>query len=313
MCGIAGVINKKKTVNVGEQMRLMLQGLKHRGPDSTGYAMYGTPKKKGFVMRFKISENEAEKVKAVIDSPEQLKERKSQVDAIMKKYGAKVTKQSSSTPYAFRYEFDFKGDLTGLATEIETVEKTEILSIGKGLELIKDLGDATTVSDQYGLGKFMGTHGIGHTRMATESDVDIKSAHPYWAFPFEDVSVVHNGQLTNYWGNRRVLERKGYRFNSNCDSEIIAVYIADKMARGIELEQAMHDSLDELDGVFTYVVATKDQLGMAKDYMAAKPMVIYESKDIVACASEEVAIRNIFPHEIKTYDPYEAEVKVWQV
>ena len=312
MCGIAGVINRKKTVNVGEQMRLMLQGLKHRGPDSTGYAMYGTPKKKGFVMRFKISENEAEKVKAVIDSPEQLKERKSQVDAIMKKYGAKVTKQSSSTPYAFRYEFDFKGDLTGLATEIETVEKTEILSIGKGLELIKDLGDATTVSDQYGLGKFMGTHGIGHTRMATESDVDIKSAHPYWAFPFEDVSVVHNGQLTNYWGNRRVLERKGYRFNSNCDSEIIAVYIADKMARGIELEQAMHDSLDELDGVFTYVVATKDQLGMAKDYMAAKPMVIYESKDIVACASEEVAIRNIFPHEIKTYDPYEAEVKVWQ-
>ena len=80
MCGIAGVINRKKTVNVGEQMRLMLQGLKHRGPDSTGYAMYGTPKKKGFVMRFKISENEAEKVKAVIDSPEQLKDRKTQVE-----------------------------------------------------------------------------------------------------------------------------------------------------------------------------------------------------------------------------------------
>ena len=312
MCGIAGVINKKKTVNVGEQMGLMLQGLKHRGPDSTGYAMYGTPLKKGFVMRFKISENEAEKVNANVDSPVDLKNRKNAVDAILKKHGAKVTKQSSSTPYAFRYIFDFKGDLTDLATEIETVEKTEILSIGKGLELIKDLGDATTVSDQYGLNKFMGTHGIGHTRMATESDVDIKSAHPYWAFPFEDVSVVHNGQLTNYWGNRRVLERKGYRFNSNCDSEIIAVYIADKMANGIELKKAMHDSLDELDGVFTYVVATKDQLGMAKDHMAAKPMVIYESKDIVACASEEVAIRNIFPHEIKTYDPYEAEVKVWQ-
>ena len=312
MCGIAGVINKKKTVNVGEQMGLMLQGLKHRGPDSTGYAMYGTPLKKGLVMRFKISENEAEKVNATIDSPADLKNRKNAVDSILKKHGAKVTKESSSTPYAFRYIFDFKGDLTDLATEIETVEKTEILSIGKGLELIKDLGDANTVSNQYGLDKFMGTHGIGHTRMATESDVDIKSAHPYWAFPFEDVSAVHNGQLTNYWGNRRLLERKGYRFNSNCDSEIIAVYIADKMANGIELEKAMHDSLDELDGVFTYVVATKDQLGMAKDHMAAKPMVIYESKDIVACASEEVAIRNIFPHEIKTYDPYEAEVKVWQ-
>ena len=159
----------------------------------------------------------------------------------------------------------------------------------------------------------MGTHGIGHTRMATESDVDIKSAHPYWAFPYQDVAVVHNGQLTNYWGNRRILERNGYRFNSNCDSEIIAVYIADKMSKGINLEKAMNDSLDELDGVFTYIVSTKDQLGMAKDHMAAKPMVIYESKDIVACASEEVAIRNIFPHEITTYDPYEAEVKVWQV
>ena len=106
-------------------------------------------------------------------------------------------------------------NLEELAKAIETVEKAEILSIGKGLELIKDLGDATTVADQYGLNKFMGTHGIGHTRMATESDVDIKSAHPYWAFPYQDVAVVHNGQLTNYWGNRRVLERSGIRFNSN--------------------------------------------------------------------------------------------------
>ena len=75
--------------------------------------------------------------------------------------------------------------LEALAKDIETVENTEILSIGKGLELIKDLGDATKVADQYGLNKFMGTHGIGHTRMATESGVDIKSAHPYWAFPYQ--------------------------------------------------------------------------------------------------------------------------------
>jgi glutamate synthase domain-containing protein 1 len=315
MCGIAGVINRKKTVNVGEQMRLMLQGIKHRGPDSTGYAMYGTPLKTGFILRFKVSENSAEKNgSSKAESPSVLMDRKKQVDVILKKHGAKITKQSSSTPYAFRYEFTYKSDdLEALAKEIETVETTEILSIGKGLELIKDLGDATKVADQYGLNKFMGTHGIGHTRMATESDVDIKSAHPYWAFPYQDVAVVHNGQLTNYWGNRRVLERNGYRFNSNCDSEIIAVYIADKMSKGIDLEKAMNDSLDELDGVFTYIVSTKNQLGMAKDHMAAKPMVIYESEDIVACASEEVAIRNIFPHEIVTYDPYEAEVKVWQV
>jgi hypothetical protein len=313
MCGIAGVINKKKNVNVGEQMSLMLQGIKHRGPDSTGYAMYGKPKKDGFILRFKVSENVAEQSSSKAEDPEVLKDRKKQVDAIMKTHGAKITKQSNSTPYAFRYEFTYKSEnLEELAKGIETVENTEILSIGKGLELIKDLGDATTVADQYGLNKFMGTHGIGHTRMATESDVDIKSAHPYWAFPYQDVAVVHNGQLTNYWGNRRILERSGYRFNSNCDSEIIAVYIADKMSKGIDLEQSMNDSLDELDGVFTYIVSTKDQLGMAKDHMAAKPMVLYESDELVALASEEVAIRSLLPHEIDTYDPYEGEVKVWQ-
>jgi hypothetical protein len=186
------------------------------------------------------------------------------------------------------------------------------LSIGKGLELIKDLGDANTVSEQYDLGGFEGTHAIGHTRMATESDVDIRSAHPYWAYPFNDIALVHNGQLTNYWGFRREMERRGHRFVSNCDSELIAVYIADRMDQGDDLEAAMERSIYELDGVFTYVVATEDKLGMAKDVMAAKPMVIYESDEFVALASEEVAIRSVFPHEIDTYDPYEGEVRVWQ-
>jgi glutamine phosphoribosylpyrophosphate amidotransferase len=100
---------------------------------------------------------------------------------------------------------------------------------------------------------------------------------------------------------------------SHCDSELIAVYLADKMDNNIGLEEAMTDSLDELDGVFTYVVATSDKLGMAKDLMAAKPMVIFESDDFVALASEEVAIRSIFPHEIDTFDPYEGEVRVWEL
>ena len=119
--------------------------------------------------------------------------------------------------------------------------------------------------------------------------------------------------MTNYWNWRRTLEHRGHRFMSNCDSELIAVYLADKMDSGVELETAMKDSLDELDGVFTYVVATSDRLGMAKDLMAAKPMVLYESNEFVALASEEVAIRSIFPHEIDTFDPYEGEVRVWQL
>ena len=99
---------------------------------------------------------------------------------------------------------------------------------------------------------------------------------------------------------------------SNCDSELIAVYLADRMDRGEPLEEAMRRSIDELDGVFTYLVATADALGMAKDTMAAKPMVLYESDDFIALASEEVAIRSVFPHEIDTFDPYEGEVRVWR-
>lgn len=114
--------------------------------------------------------------------------------------------------------------------------------------------------------------------MATESDVDISGAHPYWAYPFSDIAVVHNGQLTNYFYWRRRLERNGHRFQSHCDSEIIAVYIAEKMSEGKSLEESMHDSLDELDGVFTYICVTKDALGVAKDEMAAKPLVLYESE-----------------------------------
>jgi len=163
------------------------------------------------------------------------------------------------------------------------------------------------------LKSFQGTHALGHTRMATESDVDIRSAHPYWAYPYNDISVVHNGQITNYWIMRRQMEYKGHRFLSNCDSELLAVYTADKLNDGFTLEQSLRDSITEIDGVFTYVVATKDSLGMAKDSMAAKPMVIYETDDLVILASEEGAIRAMIPHEIDTYDPYEEEVKVWKV
>lgn len=310
MCGIAGLIHRGKSANIGKELTEMLQSLKHRGPDSTGFALYGPAMADKHVMRFKVAEQE--EVKHGFKIREQMKERKQIVDARMQEMGARVESETQVTDYAFRYVFSYHDDLRRLAEYIEDVEGAEILSIGHALELIKDLGDATRVSDQYNLGNFNGTHAIGHTRMATESDVDIRSAHPYWAYPFDDVSVVHNGQLTNYWMKRRALERRGHRFMSDCDSELIAVYVADAIDRGEDLEGAMLRSIHELDGVFTYVVATSDALGMAKDTMAAKPMVLYESDDFVAMASEEVAIRTIFPHEIDTYDPYEGEVRIWQ-
>lgn len=311
MCGIAGLIHKGKSSTIGEEMTSMLQALKHRGPDSTGYALYGTPLQNNqHVMRYKVAEQED--LKKGFDIHHQVHARKAKVDDRMVELGAEILSEEQVTEYAHRYVFTFDGDLKRLADYIEDVDGAEILSLGKALELIKDLGDADTVSSQYHLNSFQGTHAIGHTRMATESDVDIRSAHPYWAYPFDDVAVVHNGQLTNYWTNRRDLERRGHRFMSDCDSELIAVYVANRINQGDDLEEAMRRSIDELDGVFTYLVATGDSLGMAKDVMAAKPMVLYESDEFVGLASEEVAIRSIFPREIDTSDPYDGEVRVWQ-
>jgi glutamate synthase domain-containing protein 1 len=310
MCGIAGLIHRGASGDVGREMTRMLQSLKHRGPDSTGYALYGLPHTNELVLRFKVAEQED--MAKGFDIHHKVKERKAEIDRRIAELGGNILREEQATEYAYRYRIAYDGDRRKLADYIEDVEGGEILSLGTALELIKDLGDAQRVSEQYRIPGFQGTHAIGHTRMATESDVDIRSAHPYWAYPFADVSVVHNGQLTNYWGNRRALERKGHRFVSNCDSELIAVYLADAMNQGAKLEDAMRASIDELDGVFTYLVATADSLGMAKDTMAAKPMVLHESEDFIALASEEVAIRSIFPTEIDTFDPYDGEVRVWK-
>ncbi|MBL6942374.1 MAG: class II glutamine amidotransferase [Rhodospirillales bacterium] len=310
MCGIAGIIHRKKGGDVGTEMTSMLRALKHRGPDSTGFALYGQPVEGQYVMRYKIAEQE--ELSSGFHIHKDLEERKAKVDERLRGLGVDILTEEAVTEYAYRVTIKFDGDMRKMADYIEDVDGVEILSIGEGLELIKDLGDADVVADQYSLNGFAGSHGIGHTRMATESDVDIRSAHPYWAYPFKDVSVVHNGQLTNYWNFRRKLEHRGHRFMSNCDSELIAVYLADKMDQGKDLQESMQDSLAELDGAFTYLVATTDKLGMAKDTMAAKPMVIYESEDMVVLASEECAIRSIFPHEVDSFDPYEGEVRVWE-
>ena len=311
MCGIAGLIWKGgATSNIGAEMTAMLQALKHRGPDSTGFALYGKADTDDYVMRFKTAEQE--ELRGGFSIHKQIKEREATVKARLRETGARVKDQQAATEYSHRYVFGYDGDMSRLINYIEDIEGVEVLSVGHALELIKDLGDSSTVSAQYGLAGFEGTHAIGHSRMATESDVDIRSAHPYWAYPFSDVSLAHNGQLTNYWRHRRDLERRGHRFMSNCDSELIAVYIADRMNQGDDLETAMRGSVKYLDGVFSYLVATADQLGMAKDTMAAKPMVIYESEEFVGLASEEIAIRSIFPREIDTFDPYEGEVLVWQ-
>ena len=309
MCGIAGLIHRDGAANVGGEMTAMLRSLRHRGPDSTGFAIYGVSTDDEYVMRLKLAEQEDFRKDHRIR--EKIKARTEQVDACLKELGAEVVEIAEATGYAFRFRLRFPGKTGDLTAAIEQIEGAEVLSFGSALELIKDLGDAAHVAGQYNLTGFRGTHGIGHTRMATESDVDIRSAHPYWAYPYNDIAVVHNGQITNYWIMRRELERRGQRFMSNCDSELLAVYTACNLEQGATLEDSLKTSIREIDGVFTYLVATDRELGMAKDTMAAKPMVLFESDDLVALASEEVAIRSIVPREIDTSDPYDEEVRVW--
>jgi glutamate synthase domain-containing protein 1 len=309
MCGIAGIIYRDGTQDIGRDMTSMLQSMKHRGPDSTGYALYG-PSNGFYVMRYTLADANDPRD---FDFDERIDNHQRQVLQRLQALGLNVKDVEEETDYAYRLTFEFDGDsLKGITDRIEDIPGAEVLSLGHSLEIIKDLGDAEAVCEQYELGGFTGTHAIGHVRMATESDVDISGAHPYWAYPFSDVAVVHNGQLTNYFQWKRRLERSGHRFQSKCDSEIIAVYLAEKMSEGASLEDAMRDSLEELDGVFTYIAVTEDALGVAKDEMAAKPLVLYESDELVALASEEIAIRAVVDHEIDTYDPYEGIVLAWQ-
>jgi methylamine---glutamate N-methyltransferase subunit A len=309
MCGIAGIIYRDGAHDIGRDMTLMLQSMKHRGPDSTGYALYGQPQDGLVVMRYTLADANTPRD---FEFDARLARHQQQVVARLKVAGASIKDIQPETEYAYRVSVGYDGDLKDLTDRIEDIPDAEVLSIGRSLEIIKDLGDAETVCKQYELDDFGGTHAIGHVRMATESDVDISGAHPYWAYPFKDVAVVHNGQLTNYFQWKRRLERSGHRFQSECDSEIIAVYLAEKMAEGADLESAMRDSLEELDGVFTYIAVTDDALGVAKDEMAAKPLVLYEADDVVVLASEEIAIRAVLDREIDTYDPYEGMVMAWQ-
>jgi glutamate synthase domain-containing protein 1 len=309
MCGIAGIIYRDGggERQVGRDMTAMLQAMKHRGPDSTGYALY-RPAADGYVMHVKLAESSGNHD---FDFAQRLKRQRAEIESRLRSAGASVTSIDPSAAHAMSVSFGFDGDLKRLADYVEDVKHAEVLSLGRSLEIVKDLGDANTVAADYGLDRFVGTHAIGHARMATESDVDIANAHPYWAYPFPDVAVVHNGQLTNYHQWRRRLERAGHRFQSMCDSEIIAVYLAARMANGDSLEESMRRSLHELDGVFTYICVTEDALGVAKDELGAKPLVLYEADDIVALASEEIAIRKVVDREIETYDPYEGAVMVW--
>jgi len=294
MCGIAGILFKKPVSNqvLGRALADMMDGCQHRGPDSTGFALYEKDVD-GLRLRFLVDDEQAV----------------ARIKAALAEHGAtlKAERREGATYVA---EVAYGGEIRPFAYAMEHAAK--LVSIGTSLDIIKDVGTSRDLDGIYNIGSITGSHGLGHVRLATESDVKPEAAHPFWATGFADVAIVHNGQITNYWKMRRRLEARGFEFRTDNDSELIAVYIADKMAQGIALEAALEQSVDDLDGTFSFLVSTKDGIGFAKDRLAAKPMVMYEDDSIVAIASEEVSLNRLFPGQpLSTTEPLPGTHQTW--
>jgi glutamate synthase domain-containing protein 1 len=280
VCGIAGFFYKdtESTGALGRTLVDMCQEMYRRGTDSVGFALYGAPGDGGFVLRVQLDDGaEPGTDESVVAVARQLVE----------------VRDAKFTGPNVRLVVD--SDLNGtLADSIESgVPGARVFSVGRSMEVIKDLGSAEDVDAVYHVSSFEGTHGIGHTRMATESQVDIAHSHPFWARPFPDIAVVHNGTITNYHKLRRLLENKGRQFATHNDSEVIAVYLADKLESGESLESALRSSVSDLDGTFAYLVSTKEGIGLARDQFATKPLLYAEDEELVILASEECAIRRV--------------------
>ena len=299
MCGIAGIMYRgaEQSFDMGEALIQMLDGCQHRGPDSTGFALYGEAQSGQLKLRF------------FLDNEQDTEETIQTIRGRLSELGA-VIKEEAQVADNYRVTVTYKDDVQKLAYEMEHAAK--VVSIGSSLEIVKDVGSAHDVDDRYDVHNFRGTHGLGHVRLATESDVKPEAAHPFWATGFADVAIVHNGQITNYWKMRRRLEQRGFEFTTDNDSELIAVYLADKMAQGIALNEALATSIDDLDGTFSFLVSTENEIGYAKDRLAAKPMIMYQDENLVAVASEEVSLNRLFPGQaLNTREPAPGTYATW--
>ncbi len=302
MCGIAGILFKNSDhsglgMTTGQALIEMLDALQHRGPDSAGFALYRERLEDALRLRFLVREG-AERAGDV-----------ARIREALDSCGAGIV-QEETVGCTYGAIVRYAGDIQQFSFTMEHAAR--MISAGRSLDIIKDVGHPREIAGRHQIAGFDGTHGIGHTRLATESGVHPETSHPFWATGFADIAVVHNGQITNYWIMRRRLERRGMEFYTENDTELIAVYLAFRMSQGGSLEDALRTSLDDLDGTFSCVVATPDSIGYMKDKLAAKPLVKYEDDDLVAVASEEVALNRLFPgRALKTSEPPPLTCGLW--
>ncbi len=296
MCGIVGLFLKDKALEpqLGEMLTDMLITMTDRGPDSAGIAIYGA--NDPATSKLTIQAEDGDTAFAGLE------------EALGKALGGKVSLTRNDTHAVLRIPAGQAE--TARCILRDTAPEIRIMSFGDTLEIYKEVGLPKDVAARFGLSQMGGTHGIGHTRMATESAVTTLGAHPFNTGP--DQCLVHNGSLSNHNSLRRKLQREGIHIETMNDTEVGAAYITWKMQNGATLGEALEASLDDLDGFFNFVVGTKDGFGVVRDPIACKPAVMAETDQYVAFGSEYRALVNLPGIETaRVWEPEPATVYFW--
>jgi glutamate synthase domain-containing protein 1 len=306
MCGIAGYFRKNTSgATTGSVLLEMLRALALRGPDSAGVAMYGQPSRE-WIFRIKAGETVADSALVA----RLLSEAKTHAEVT----SHSVTGASLRMGIEGSHPEEIVNRLVSMLEAVPggTGHGVEVVSVGHSLEIVKQVGSPNDLERAYQVSEMDGPLGIGHTRLSTESRIDLSHSQPFWAHGLPDVAAVHNGHITNYGRLRRQFEQRGIRFYTENDSEVIGIYLLDRVARGDSLEEAMRASMRDFDGSFCYLVAAPGFLGFAKDRFGLKPLMVAETDDWVAVATEEVALRQALGDGFRATEPPPGTLQVWR-
>ncbi len=299
MCGVAGLI-ARGSETLAPDLLDMLFCVRHRGMDATGVAIYEEPD--GAVhlrvtMADPVLMGGLEKI--ILNHAKILEARSYQGEGVFTFCDARLEMADEAVPALHR--------------EIDATAEYCVHSIGRQLRVFKDKGTSADLKKRHQIEPHKGSHGIGHVRLATESAEDINAAHPFISPLSPEMSLVHNGQFTNYFNMRRFLERQGVRFKTRNDSEMAAHYIAWLMAeQNLSLKEALDTALENLDGVFTILVSTPTQVGVVKDRLAIKPMLVFERDGVTVFGSEQISLTPIFEDAFAS-EMAPGEVAVWSL
>ena len=303
MCAITGYLDKtgERDAPIGKNLLRMLLAVGCRGPDSTGVAIYGGAGGDGAILRVKLGESDAG---GDLSGVAEL------VTATAREY-TPILSAAQDGAYLRLVVAELRDEIINAIERVGP--EIEIISAGKSLEIVKQVGSPEQLEAAFCLSRWTGTHGIGHTRLSTESKIDLSHSQPFWAHYLPDVATVHNGHITNYHILRRKYEQRGVRFYTENDSEIIGVYLRDRMANGFSFEEALAASMSDFDGSFCYLASNADTMAFVKDGFGFKPLMVAETEKWVALATEEIALRNAFGKDFTAREPGTKRLRLWRV